>query len=107
MIGESGCGRQGWMSQGCTSPCIHHRDTEESDFSVSVSVCVIGAYLGSLGGGKVKVKGSGRGRPLYTFFVYPCFFLGRFNRGKPQLLADSRAPKRITASMLERPWGDQ
>ena len=56
---------------------------------------------------KIKVNGSGRGRPLYTFFVYPCFFLGRFNRGKPQLLADSRAPKRITASMLERPWGDQ
>ena len=40
--------------------------------------------------------------------LYTSFFLGRrLNSGEPHVPADSRAPKRITASMLERPWGDQ
>jgi hypothetical protein len=74
-------------------------------------------------GVEIKVKGSGQEcpphtgplhtGPLHTGLLYACpfytgFFLGRrLNRWKPQALAASRAPKRITASMLERPWGDQ
>ncbi len=42
------------------------------------------------------------------FEIYlDCFLAEDWNRGAPQALAAMNAPKRMTASMLDRPWGDQ
>jgi hypothetical protein len=79
MIGGRGCGWQGYMSQplpsllSFTTQSFHHRDTEAQrkpvlslSLLLGVSV-VIRANVESFGGKiKVKVKGSGQGRPLYT-----------------------------------------
>src|ERR1022692_871053 len=50
---------------------------------------------------KSKVKGSGQECPPYKFLRRD------LNNGKPHALAASSAPNRITASMLDRPSGDQ
>jgi hypothetical protein len=55
---------------------------------------------------EIEIKGNRQECPLDTGFVYFFFDLER-NKGAPQALAARNAPKRMMASMLERPSRDQ